>query len=54
MNVQVAVLASPSLKARTVSVDVNSTELELVKNTKKHNSNKIRAQGLCESRGGRP
>ena len=41
MNVEVAVLSSPSLTVLMVSVDVKST----LKN---------RAQELCESRGGRP
>ena len=41
VKVEVDVLGSPSLMVRTVSVDV-----------KQHNT--LRAQELCESRGGRP
>ena len=48
MKVEVAVLGSPSLIVRTVSVNVS--------NTKKEEGKKCShgAQEVCESRGGRP
>ena len=45
MKVEVAVLGSPSLISLMVSVDVKQHLKEIAK---------IRAQELCESRGGRP